>query len=63
MYSTYLDWIRCQTWHLRRAVREDGGRGGMSDEVSWMAIIVGAAITAAGLIAAAVVAKAGGIAF
>lgn len=63
MYSTYLNWIRCQTSHLRQAVHEDGGRGGMSDEVSWMAIIVGAAIAAATLIATAVVAKAGGISF
>jgi hypothetical protein len=63
MYSIYFDWIACQTWHWWKAVREDGGRGGMSDEVSWMAIIVGAAIVAAGAIAAAVVAKAEGISF
>jgi hypothetical protein len=63
MDRTYLDWIRCQTWHLRQAVREDGGRGGMSDEVSWIAVIVGAAIAAAAALGAAVLAKVNGISF
>ncbi|WP_335989883.1 hypothetical protein [Glycomyces sp. MUSA5-2] len=63
MYHAYFEWIRCHMADLASAAREDGGQGGMSDEVSWTAIMVAAAIAAATAIAGAVVAKASGIAF
>lgn len=56
-----LAFAQARSWRDR--LRADRGRGGMSDEVSWTAIIVGAAIAAATVVGAAVLAKAEGITF